>query len=546
LYKYLIINLFNIFFLSSILSAQEDIIVDSEDYGDRLKIGYVWSGDLSFNPLQINSDYDREFANLVFGEGIYSKNDSGNAVLNKAFKSEFQDPTVLRIELPPNLTFHDGSSVTALDVQLTFELYKKFSTQSQLLYNASLINSFEVYGPNIPNIVRIRFQKSIPDFSETLGLLPILHPSITSAFVNYNSINDLPFVTPIGYGNFQFSEYKQNKAVILEAYKNHTLGKSYLNGIDLLFYESQELLLDAFLREEVDLIQINDNSEVQKIIQFSKKFIQLDDGTKNLYYINLNTRKSPFNNFRIRRAINNAINKDQITGNLFNQNGRGSIIDYKKDTFSELKYFTPSEYKPLDALQILYNDGFKKNSQEKLIKNNNELEFELLIQKGSLFEESIARIVAINLGDIGINVNPISIESDLLSKKIRNGQYQAVLKKFNFNPSYEKTTLRKFYLNELNNINGFQNFKNLSFDIIIDQFNNTKNENRILNIPEQFQNLLKRFSPCALLFFKDTHIYAINPRFENILSTRTKKNSDVVNQFKPKHVWFVKKDNQKH
>jgi len=543
LYKYLIINLFNIFFLSSILSAQEDIIVDSEDYGDRLKIGYVWSGDLSFNPLQINSDYDREFANLVFGQGIYSKNDSGNSVLNLALNAEFQDPTVFRVELLPDLTFHDGSSVTANDVRLTFELYKKFSMQSQLLYNASLITSFEVYGTDI---VRIKFRNPLPDFSETLGLLPILHPSITSAFVNYNSISDLPYVKPIGFGNFQFSEYKQNQSIILDSYNNHAYRKSYLDGIDMLFYESQDLLLDAFLREEVDLIQINDNSEVQKIIQFSKKFIRLEDGTKNLYYVNLNTRKSPFNNYRIRRAINYAINKDQITGNLFNQNSKGSLIDYKKDIFNELKYFTPPEYKPLDALQILYNIGFKKNSQGKLIKNNKELEFELLIQKGSLFEESIARIVAINLGDIGINVNPISIESDLLSKKIRNGQYQAVLKKFNFNPSYEKTTLRKFYLNELNNINGFQNFKNLSFEIIIDQFDNSKNGNRILNLPERFQNLLKRFSPCVLLFFKDTDIYAINPRFKNILTTRTNKNNNVVNQFKPKHEWFVKKDNQKY
>ena len=42
MYKYLIVILFYTILLFSLLSAQEDIIIEPEDYGDRLKIGYVW------------------------------------------------------------------------------------------------------------------------------------------------------------------------------------------------------------------------------------------------------------------------------------------------------------------------------------------------------------------------------------------------------------------------------------------------------------------------------------------------------------------------
>jgi len=546
LFKYLIFSLIATFILPAILFAQEEINVDEEDYGDRLKIGFVWKGDFSFFPLQVSSDYEKEFSNLVFGEGLFTLNDSGNTVNNLALASKLQNSNsrfVLRIELQPNLTFHDGSIITANDVKLSYELYKKFSFQSQLLYNARLINGIEVWPGEV---IRIFFDGRPTNFSATIGLLPILPAAISSKLLTYNSIDDLPFIIPFGFGKFQFSEYIPKESIKLDSDRKHTFGQSYLSGIDFLFYKSQERLLEAFLKEEVDLIQINDKSEVQKINQFSKKIIQLENGTKNLYYINFNTKKAPFNIIRIRRAINYAINKEQITDNLFNNYGKESQFNFNKSSFKGSEYFTPFEYKPLDAIQILYGIQFKKNSQGKLVRNTKELQFELYIQKGSLFEESIARIIAINLGDIGINVIPISIEPDQLDKKIRTGQYQAVLKRFNYHPLNENIALRNFFSNELNNINGFQNFKDIRFDLIIDEYTNAISKNKVQSINVRYQKLIKRYSPCIFLFSKDIDIYAINPRFENFLSTKTNINGKTVNLFKPKHEWFVKKANQKY
>ena len=131
-----------------------------------------------------------------------------------------------------------------------------------------------------------------------------------------------------------------------------------------------------------------------------------------------------------------------------------------------------------------------------------------------------------------------------LNNIIGKGQYQAVLRKFNYSPSQEIVTFRNFYYNELKDVIGFRNFSNISFDLVIDQFNNTNKKAKNFSI--QFQRLLNRSSPCIFLFSKDTEIYAINPRFENIITKVTNTNGKVVNLFKPKHEWFVKKDNQKY
>lgn len=531
-----------ILFFTVSLAQDQEIAID-EDYGDRLKIGYVWSGDLSFNPLQINSDYDKEFANLVFGDGLFTTNDSGSIIPNIVLDYKLLSSTVLRFKLRSDLKYHDSATITANDVKKTFELYKKFASQSQRFYNASIINSIETYGNDV---VRFKLIQPLPEFLETLGQLPILPTSICSRLLKFDSISDFPPVKPVGFGQFIFSNYETKRSVTLNAYKNHVIRKSYLNGIDFLFYDSQDLLLNAFLREEVDLIQIHDKSEIQKIKQFSKDIIYLEDDSRTLYYINLNTRVEPFNNFSIRHAINYGINKNQIYSSLFGNNTNLSGNKLNTNYSESLKIFTPFDYKPHDAFQILMNNNYKKNSLGKLIKNNKELEFELFINKGSTFEEFIARIIAINLGEIGISVNPISIESATLAKRISNGQYQAVLKEYNFNPNIKNVTIRNFYYNELNDVNGFKNFKNLSFDILIDFIEKNQNGYESQNLDQRFQNLLNRYAPCIFLFFKDTNVCAINPRFKNILISKTNSSGIEVNQFKPKHEWFVKRINHKY
>ena len=542
MYKYSINTLIYTFLLFSFLFAQDDIIIDPDNYGDRLKIGYVWQGELSFNPLILNYDYDKELIKLVFGDGLFTQGNDSHIVHNLALESKVQTPTVLRFVLRPDLKFHDGSLITAEDVKYSYELYKKFALQSPRHFKARLINSIEVWGSDI---IRIFLKNPIPDFSETIGKLPILPKNICKIWLKHNSLSELPNITPIGFGNFKFSEYEQNKSIKLDSYIKHSFGQSYISGVDLLFFETQERMLEAFLKDEVDLIQINDKSEVQKIVQFSKKIIRSDNDERNLYYINLNTRNLPFRVIGLRKAINYAINKEQIISYL-SKNENGSFSELTTNHIGKWQYFTPFAYKPLNTLQILQNSRFKKNSQGKLVRNKKELQFELYIQKGSLFEESIARIIAINLGDIGINVVPLSIEPDKLNKKISQGQYQAVLRNFNYNPEHVNETLRNFYFNELNNQGGFQNYKNANIDLILNFTSMAANKSSIVTLSNTFQNQLNRYSPCIFLFFKENNIYAVNPRFENILTTTINNYGSLVNLLKPKHEWFVKKENQKY
>jgi peptide/nickel transport system substrate-binding protein len=540
LYKYLIISVFFTFLFFTILLAQEDIIVDSDDYGDRLKIGYVWNGDMSFNTLVVNHDYDFELKQLVFGNGLFTKADDGHIIHNLALETRVDSPTRFRFELRSNLLFHDGTLITAEDVKFSYELYKKNALKSSEYYSARLINSIEIYGSNV---IHINLEQPVDNFIETLGLFPIIPKHI------YNNLSFEDFrnmkLDPVGNGAFKFSKYIPKKILQIDRNEKHFLQKTYLSGIDFVFFDTYDQLLDAFLQEQVDLIKVKGKSTIQKINQFAGTLIKSEKDKKSLYYINLNTNRKPFNEIAVRKAINFSINKKQIISTLFEKNGKEATHLFPDiNQINKLKN-SNSEYFPLEGLQILLNKKFRRNTNGKLERSNQELNFDLLFEKGSSFEESISRIISINLGEIGINVNPLSVKPNILEQKLKSGRYQATIQQFEFHPGNINESIYNFYTFEINKEGKFNNYRNNEIRKLIENtFMSFGTHDDLKTINIYNKNILQNV-PVIYLFFNNYDYYAVNPRFENFKVSYHQSTEKFVEKLKPKHEWFVKKNNHK-
>jgi len=539
--KFRILLLFIILLTVIRLGGQD--VAKTGDYGDRLKIGFVWEDDIFFHPLSIEKDYEAEINNLIYGYGLFNENYKGQIVHGIAVEDTILPSNVLRFKLRSDLFFQNGMQLKTEDVRYSYDLYKKYSKYYPFLYNTQFIELVEYY---IPNIVRIRFEKPIENFQQTIGQLPILSKEYYKNSNELETISKISNGMPIGTGYYKLSEYIKGKQVNLNVYKEHFNGRGYLDGIDILFYDTYEQILDAFLHEQVDLLRISDKSVNQKVSQFTDNIISIDNDQRCLYYLNLNTNKFPFNQIYIRKALNYSINKNQIIKNLSNGIGHiaHSVLVNDDNTITEP--FTIYKYLPLEGLQILQNNQFSTNNEGKLIRNGKELKFELLFEEGSPLEESIARIISINLGEIGINVIPRSLKRIALEKNFSNGDYQAILRHFDFNQENIYESLRKFYLFELNNINSFSNYRNTGLDLILEQISKTSDKNEILPLSYRFQHMLNRQSPVVFLFFRDRELYAIHPRFENVKTSILLTPEKQITKFNAKNEWYVPKDKQKY
>ena len=78
-------------------------------------------------------------------------------------------------------------------------------------------------------------------------------------------------------------------------------------GIDISLFETYEQLLDAFLREKIDLMKVHDKSVLQKIYQFMPSrdhIFSIEEEFLNLYFLNFIKRNNPFNNINIVKEFN--------------------------------------------------------------------------------------------------------------------------------------------------------------------------------------------------------------------------------------------------
>ena len=141
------------------------------EYGDRVKIGCLLYFPVNLNPLFDQTEYEGQIHNLIFGEGLFSRNNQDEVVNGLAEISEKERDNVWRFKLKPNIYFHDRSQMTSEDVKFTFELYKKFASQSSKLFDVRYVSTVEV----IDDLnLRIILYRPIENFRETIGQLPVL------------------------------------------------------------------------------------------------------------------------------------------------------------------------------------------------------------------------------------------------------------------------------------------------------------------------------------------------------------------------------------
>ncbi len=520
------------------VSLKAQAVEENVRYGDRLKLGYVYSKPIQFNPLLTETPYEREFKYLVFGYGLFKKTQDGVVEHAIALSSKQEDDRSWIINLRSDVLFHDRTGLTAADVQFTFTLYKKFALQSPDLFMARLISTIDVLNPQT---VRIVFRQPMENFRETLGLLPILPAVHYEIWDRYNMITSLPYIEPVGTGYFKFAGPFPDGEIHLDANLEHYQGRPYLDGIDISFFETYEALTNAFVEEKIDILEIEDENVHRKVRQISEsvKFSISKRPTVKLYYIQLNTQKPLFDDVNIRRALNYAVNKEILVSRHL-QRESYAAYNVLEEGAGEFFLSDPNAYKydPMRSLSILKLAGFTRSTNGILFNRNRELKFEFYFQRGSVYEESIARLIAINLREIGVNVVPRPLLSVEIENRLNNGDYQAVLTSFSYESDQPEGDLRKFYFNELNRSDRYRTFNSRPINQLFQRAEGTLSREQLIPNLQRIQLLINQYAPCIFLFFEGRVYLAIDDRFENTRFEYTERGKYfyIMN---PKQEWYV-------
>jgi ABC-type transport system substrate-binding protein len=530
------------FFLSGV--AQDNLEV-TEAFGDRLVIGLVSNPIQEFNPFRINSPAEKEITGLIFGYGLLQKPgkmEVSNSIIDRIiYDTQNRSNLTWRVVLNRNIIFHNGSFLSNTDVKFTYDLLK--------IYGGNVLNRRldfrNLKDISIEGDLEIKFELSKPeaDFYEKLNDVPILSRNYYIDAEN-NGYKVFSENTPMGLGPFSY-DFQNGTALVLDYHPNFYGGRPFLENILIEYFENETQMVDAFTNKNVDYIEVPDPvtaQEIHKLMGNSCIVFTIPRLEKKVYFILINTQKFPLNEIVVRKAIDLALNREELIAKLQLKEVANTLFDSDNPYYFKTAF--RKQYDPQAAILSLREAGWGLNQRTGILEKNGEnLNFNLNFSQSSYLEESVARALKISLAELGINLNPVPIRAQLKERIIEVGDFDMIVYSYTYDPDYLFEACEEFYFEILKGNLTSPNYENRYLDRL---FNRSYQDYEVRErLYQRFQFYLKRESPAIFLFFNERVIVAINNRFHKFRTT-FRENDRFYYRLAPFENWFVPKYLQRY
>jgi peptide/nickel transport system substrate-binding protein len=210
--------------------------------------------------------------------------------------------------LRKGVQFHRGyGEFTAEDVKFSIEDVQNPKTGSPFApamkgWKVEVLQKYEV---------KIILPQPEPFFLPKL--FPYQQGNITSKKA-YEDLGDRVRTRPVGTGPFEFEDYRPGEKLVLKAHKNYWRGKPLIDRYEYLFSGSPVAKRNALLSGHAHLGRIvGDYSAVQDEAKRAGLVFETF-GLPKLVNVFLNTEIKPFDDIRVRRAVQHAVDPKEAAG----------------------------------------------------------------------------------------------------------------------------------------------------------------------------------------------------------------------------------------
>ncbi|MEP3245551.1 MAG: ABC transporter substrate-binding protein [Sneathiella sp.] len=221
-------------------------------------------------------------------------------------------------KLRSDATFHDGKPITSKDVAFSFGVVKANHPFGKLMFGA--INAIDT--PDETTVV-VRLSKPTPSFIQSLQpfLMPVLPQHVYGDGQNVKT-HPRNNQDVVGSGPFHVAEHKRGEYLILKRYDGFfRKGKPYLDRIVVKYVKEAGVRFLGFDKGDFDYIALSGftPNELKRLKKKSDITVtgQGYEAMGHVNYLELNLRRKPFDDVRVRQAIAHALNKDFIVKVLF-------------------------------------------------------------------------------------------------------------------------------------------------------------------------------------------------------------------------------------
>ncbi|HEX4928591.1 MAG TPA: ABC transporter substrate-binding protein [Burkholderiales bacterium] len=266
--------------------------------------------------------------------------------------STSQDGMTLTLHLRQGVKFHDGTPFNADAV--VYSLDRLISGKIRVPIGAGFKSMKTIEAVN-PTTVAIHLKHPDPNLVPNLSTTIASIFSPTSATKDGNSPERI--VHPVGTGPYQFTRWNKGSEVVYTRFDGYWGEKPYYKTVDFKIIPEANSREAGLLAGQLDVIM---NPPVTDLTSLSNNpaVKVLKAPSDRSVFIAINTAKPPFNNEKVRQALNYAVDKDAIIKNvMFNAvNPMDSAFPSSLSGYCKVGAYP---YDPDKAKQLLSEAGVK-------------------------------------------------------------------------------------------------------------------------------------------------------------------------------------------
>jgi microcin C transport system substrate-binding protein len=435
------------------------------------------------------------------------------------------DKKTYKFRINPAARWADGKPVTSDDFLASWKLY----TDPEILdpYTNELMNSFEAPVADSKYIISVKSKteswKQFYLFATEFKLLPAHYiQSITGK--EYLEKYQFGYIPGSGPYVILEKDIIKGQSIILHRCSDYWGEKERFNTginnfdiIKFVFVNDESLEYERFKKGEIDVVTIRrvaswkdkfDFEEINRGLILKRRIF--NERPSGIQGVCINTRKAPYDDIRIRKALFYAFDRKKFNEKLFS-NSYNMMNSYYAGT----EYENPSNIKfgfSLDSAKMLLSEAgwTEKSKEDYLIKNGQVFEIDMPFQKGqdryfTIYQEDLKKI------GIKLNLKEIDLATTIKLGDERNFTLLPITWTALSVPNPESGFKSNLAV-EKNNTN-WQGIKDKKIDELCDKYSTNFSKNERVKIIRQIDKILTDYAGYILMWYAPYQRVAFHNKF---------------------------------
>ena len=395
----------------------------AKDYGDAFVTGSIADA-RTLLPILASDSASSSICSMIFN-GLVKYDKDLNLTGDLAERWEIKEGgTVIVFHLRKDAVWHDGTPFTSRDVEFTYRCLIDPSVKTPYSGDFERVQSLEAIDEHT---VKVTYKEPFAPALSSWGM-----PVVPRHKLQGQDLNTCSFQRePVGTGPYRFSKWATQEKIELVSFPGYFEGRPYLDRyITRVIPDESTMFLELKVQglDSAGLTPLQYKRQTgTRVFQGSYSKFRLPSFT--YVYLGYNLLNEKFADARVRRALNLAVDKDELIAIVLLGMGEPSSGPFVPQSWASNPEVKPAAFAPEEARRLLREAGWLDSDNDGWLDREGKIfEFTIATNQGNEERIKCAEIIQGRLKDIGIRVKIKVVEwSVFLSDFINARNFEAVL-----------------------------------------------------------------------------------------------------------------------